>query len=138
MRTIFGSHSATYWLLNSVCLRYAIAMASVWLRRSACNLYGFNDFVFDYPLVSSWFLCGYLSMVEVWYARLLSQPVPGSMRLRVLSECLVRDHDNLLNDAAFGLVRPQLLRLFRESGEPPSSVAGLHCLGLGSPWNSGG
>ena len=59
MRTelVSACAGAFSWLLPSVCLRYGVALPSVWPRRRLCKLRQFNNFRSDYPLDSSWFWC---------------------------------------------------------------------------------
>jgi len=59
MRTelVSACAGAFSWLLPSVCLRYGVALPSVWLRRRLCKLRQFNNFRSDYPLNLSRFWC---------------------------------------------------------------------------------
>jgi len=54
-RLISARAVAFSWLLPSVCLRYGIALPSVWLRRRPSKLRQFNNFRSDYPLTLNWF-----------------------------------------------------------------------------------
>lgn len=85
MRAVLSSRCAAVFsfLSTSFCLRYGIAMPSVWLLWRACNLLRFNEVGFDYPLNSSWLLCRYLTVVRALFVRLQSRTVrkcavPGS------------------------------------------------------------
>lgn len=66
MRTelVSGCDVAFSWLLPSVCLRYGVALPSVWLRRRLCKLRQFTNFRSDYPLNLSWFWCPNWSVRE--------------------------------------------------------------------------
>jgi hypothetical protein len=54
------SVSTVSWLLPLVCLRYGVAMPSVWPRRRACKQRQFSDFHSDSPLNFTlyWFRVG--------------------------------------------------------------------------------
>jgi hypothetical protein len=79
MRAVLSSRCAGSFsfLSTSFCLRYGLAMPSVWLLWRACKSLRFNEVGFDYPLNFSWFVCQYLSTVEVSCARLPLQTVFG-------------------------------------------------------------
>jgi len=57
MRTkpVSGCAVAFSWLLPSLCLRYGVALPSVWRRRRPSKLLQFNNFRSDYPLNLNWF-----------------------------------------------------------------------------------
>jgi hypothetical protein len=48
----------SFFLLTSHCVRFAAAMAPVWVRGSTWNRRRVNHFGFDYPLDCSWFCIG--------------------------------------------------------------------------------
>lgn len=101
MRTMFGSCCSACYLLTSVCLRYAAAMASVWLRGRCSNSLGLNDFGFDYPLNFNWFSCPDWSTLEVSCAG-DSRTAAGRIGRWFPPQCLTRVDESPLNDGAFG------------------------------------
>ena len=60
-RTVFVSR-----LLNWFCLRYGVAMSSVWLCAQACKSRQFNGFASDYPHTLACFGLQDLSVLENW------------------------------------------------------------------------
>lgn len=107
MRTTFGPHGAEYWPLTSLCLRYPVAMPSVWLRKSTGNFHRLNDFGFDYPLNSNCYSCWYLNTAEVLCAGLLSEAVAGRVGCWFRSENPACISDSLLNVVAFRSVNAE-------------------------------
>lgn len=107
MRTVFRSCSTARYRLTSVCLRYALAIASVWLRSRPCNLLGLNDFGFDYPLNLNWFLCSDLSIVGLLGTRLSLRTLARLIERCFLPEYLFGVSDSLLNDEASLCRRPE-------------------------------
>lgn len=93
MRTMLGSRRVTYWLLTSLCVRYGIAIRSVWLRGCDGNFLQVNDLGFDYPLTSCSFICWTLSRSCV---RSLSATVPDPTGRWLPSGCLAPVRDSHL------------------------------------------
>lgn len=86
MRTERVSWSAGTFLrlLPSVCLRYGIALPSVWLRGRLCKLRQFNKFRSDYPLNLNWFWCPNWNVCETLHMCRLLVLRSGSFSRRTL------------------------------------------------------
>jgi hypothetical protein len=81
------------WLLSSVCLRYAAAKPSVWLRTRVRKVRRSNNFGTDYPLYCGWLLPRYFSVDQIswthWFSVQWLRTVLCSIVVRTSAASLV-------------------------------------------------